>query len=101
MAHPNHPPSLPEVEFRKDVEDFAGSTTVAPADADNNGVSPVDGDYDVETVEKVYKKIDWRIIPRMSLAQLPGNSIANIWQLSGSCTFSVPLFAPTSESLKP
>jgi hypothetical protein len=57
MADPLRSPSG-DADFRKDVEDVEGSPIdgAAPAAAAQ--------DYDVDTVERVYKKIDLRIIPR-------------------------------------
>ncbi|KFA63835.1 hypothetical protein S40285_04465 [Stachybotrys chlorohalonatus IBT 40285] len=56
MADPLRSPSG-DADFRKDVEDVEGSPIdgAAPAAAAQ--------DYDVDTVERVYKKIDLRIIP--------------------------------------
>lgn len=58
-------------------------------------------DYPVERVEAVYRRLDLRIIPGwLHLAPAPraNESAADLEspQLSGSSTFSVPPFAPTS-----
>ncbi|KAH7325787.1 major facilitator superfamily domain-containing protein [Stachybotrys elegans] len=49
--------------FGKDVEDYAGEPSQGRSDAGDNGAPAQNEDYDVETVERVYRKIDWRIIP--------------------------------------
>ena len=70
MATPTSPPPIGGPKL--DDDDVQISSNALANQEEGNAR---EGDYDVETVEKVYRKIDMRIIPGLSNASA---SICNI-----------------------